>query len=91
MPTSNVLQQRSTQTQLNPNDYKKCSKPPVVCRGENVVDKFQLEQKYIQEKLYLIEPVPIEREEQMLQDAINYHICGFKLGADRVRDYIPYI
>ena len=26
-------------------------------------------------------------EEQMFQNAINCHICGFELGADRVRDH----
>jgi hypothetical protein len=30
----------------------------------------------------------IERdEEQAFQDAVNCHICGYELGADRVRDH----
>ena len=73
-------------------DYDKYSKPPVVYRGEDAVDKFleclEEEQKYIQEKLDFVEPMRIEREEeQAFQDAVNCHICGFELGADRVRDH----
>jgi hypothetical protein len=73
-------------------DYDKYSKPPVVYRGEDAVDKFleclEEEQKYIQEKLDFVEPMGIEREEeQAFQDAVNCHICGFELGADRVRDH----
>ena len=68
------------------------SKPPVVYRGEDAVDKFlqclQEEQKYIQEKLDFIESMRIENEEeQAFQDAVHCHICGFELGADRVRDH----
>ena len=67
-------------------------KPPVVYRGEDAVDKFLKclgeEQKYIQEKLDSFEPMRIEREEaQAFQHAINCHICGFELGADRVRNH----
>jgi hypothetical protein len=56
------------------------------------VDKFleclETEQQYIEEKLHFIEPMRIENEEeQMFQNAINCHICGFELGADRVRDH----
>ena len=73
-------------------DYEKYSKPPVVYRGEDAVDKFleclEEEQKYIQEKLDFVEPMRIEREEeQAFQDAVNCHICGYELGADRVRDH----
>ncbi|XP_028417042.1 uncharacterized protein LOC114541307 [Dendronephthya gigantea] len=73
-------------------DHEKYSKPPVVYRGEDAVDKFleclEEEQKYIQEKLDWVEPMRIEREEeQAFQDAVNCHICGFELGADRVRDH----
>ena len=73
-------------------DNEKYSKPPVVYRAEDAVDKFleclQEEQKYIQEKLDFIEPMRIERaEEQAFQDAVKCHICGFELGADRVRDH----
>ncbi len=73
-------------------DYEKYSKPPVVYRGEDAVDKFleclQEEQKYIQEKLDFIEPMRIEgEEEQAFQHAVNCHICGYELGADRVRDH----
>ena len=73
-------------------DHEKYSKPPIVYRGEDAVDKFleclQEEQKYIQEKLDFIEPMRIEREEeQAFQHAVSCHICGFELGADRVRDH----
>ena len=73
-------------------DYERYSKPPVVYRGEDAVDKFlecsQEEQKYILEKLDFIEAMQIEREEeQAFQDAIHCHICGYELGADRVRDH----
>ena len=68
------------------------SKPPVVYCGEDAVDKFlqclQEEQKYIQEKLDFMEPMRIKNEEeQAFQDAVYCHICGFELGADRVRDH----
>ncbi|CAB4039210.1 Gastrula zinc finger, partial [Paramuricea clavata] len=73
-------------------DYEKYSKPPVVYRGEDAVDKFleclEEEQKYIQKKVDFVEPMRIERdEEQAFQDAVNCHICGYELGADRVRDH----
>ena len=73
-------------------DYDKYSKPPVVYRGEDAVDKFleclEEEKKYIQEKVDCVEPMRIEREEeQVFQDAVNCHICGYELGADRVRDH----
>ena len=73
-------------------EVDKYSKPPVVYLGENAVDTFlgclQEEQKYIQEKLNCIEPMRIEREEQQaFQYAIHCHICGYELGADRVRDH----
>ena len=65
---------------------------PVVYRGEDAVDKFleflETEKQYNEEKLSFIEPMRIENEEeQMFQNAINCHICGFELGADRVRDH----
>ena len=68
------------------------SKPAVVYRGEDAVDKFlqclETEQQYIEEKLSFIEPMRIDNEEeQMFQDATNCHICRFELGADRVRDH----
>ena len=68
------------------------SKLLVVYRGEDAVDKFleclETEQQHIEEKLSFIEPMRIENEEvQMFQNAINCHICGFELGADRVRDH----
>ena len=71
---------------------EKYSKPPVVYRGEDAVDKFleclEKERKYIQEKLDFIEPMRTETaEEQAFQYAVNCHICGLELGADRVRDY----
>ena len=55
--------------------HEKYSKPPVVYRAEDAVDKFleclQEEQKYIQEQLDFIEPMRIERaEEQAFQDAV---------------------
>ena len=58
------------------------SKLPVVYRGEDAVAKFieclETEQQYIEEKLSFIEPMRIENEEeQMFQNAINCHICGF--------------
>ena len=67
-------------------------KPPVVYRGADAVDKFleclEEEQKYINEKLDFVEPMRIENEEeQMFQDAVDCHICGYELGADRVRDH----
>ncbi len=73
-------------------DYEKYSKSPVVYRGEDAVDNFlqclEEEQIYIQEKLDFVEPMRIEREEeQIFQDAIHCHICGFELGADRVRHH----
>ena len=73
-------------------EHERYSKSPVVYRGEDAVDKFleclQEEQGYIQEKLDFIEPMRIEREEeQAFQDADNCHICGYELGADRVRDH----
>ena len=73
-------------------NHEKYSKPPVVYRGEDAVDKFlkclEEEQEYIQEKLDWVEPMQIEREEeQAFQDADNCHICGYELGADRVRDH----
>ncbi|CAB4017999.1 Gastrula zinc finger [Paramuricea clavata] len=71
---------------------EKYNKPPIVYRGEDAVDKFleclETEQQYIEEKLSFIEPMRIENEEeQMFENAINCHICGFEMGADRVRDY----
>jgi uncharacterized protein YbdZ (MbtH family) len=68
------------------------SKLPVVYRGEDAVDKFleclEAEQQYIEDKLSFIEPMRIEnKEEQMFQNAINCHICGFELGADWVFDH----
>ena len=73
-------------------EAEKYNKPPVVYRGKDAVDKFlaclEAEQQYIEKKLSFIEPMRIEtEEEQMFQDAINCHICGFELGADRVRDH----
>jgi hypothetical protein len=73
-------------------EVEQYSKPPVVYRGEDAVDKFleclEEERKYIQEKLDFVEPMRIERdEEQAFQDAVNCHICGYELGADRVRDH----
>jgi hypothetical protein len=69
------------------------SKLPFVYSGENTVDKFleylETEEQYIEEKLSFVEPMRIENEEeQMFQNVIiNCHICGFELGADRVRDH----
>ena len=55
-------------------------------RGEDAVDKFlecsETVQQYIENKLSFIEPMRIENE-----DAINCHICGFELGANRVCDH----
>ena len=73
-------------------EAEKYNKPPVVYRRDDAVGKFleclETEQQYIDEKVSFIEPMRIEREEeQIFQDAINCHICGFELGADRVRDH----
>ena len=68
------------------------SKPPLVYRTEDAVDKFlqclQTEQQYLYEKIDFIEPMRTKKEEeQMFQDATNCHICGFEQEADRVRDH----
>ncbi|CAB4036791.1 Hypothetical predicted protein [Paramuricea clavata] len=73
-------------------EVKQYSKSPVVYRGEDAADKFleclEEEQKHIQEKLDFVESMRIGREEeQAFQDAVNCHICGYELGADRVRDH----
>ena len=73
-------------------EAEKYNKPPVVYRGKDAVDKFleclETEQQYVEKKHSFIEPMRIEAEqEQMFQNAINCHICGFELGADRVRDH----
>ena len=68
------------------------SRPPVVYRGEDAVDKFlqclEQEQRYIQEKLSFVEPMRISNEEDDdFRNATVCHICGFELGDDRVRDH----
>ncbi|KAK3735533.1 hypothetical protein QZH41_005010 [Actinostola sp. cb2023] len=67
-------------------------KPPVVYRGEDAVDKFLEnlieEEKQITEMLTVVVPMEITNEqEQAFQEATVCHICGFDLGADRVRDH----
>ena len=68
------------------------SKPPVVYRGENVVDtffKFLIEEeKYISN--ILSDPKPMvmtDRDETDFREAQDCHICHKVLGADRVRDH----
>ena len=57
-------------------------------RSTSFLECLQEEQKYTEEKLDFIEPMRIETEEkQAFQDAVNCHICGFELGADRIRDH----
>ena len=61
--------------------------------GEDGVDKYleclETELEYIREKLHFGEPMGINSaQEKLLQEeAINCHLCGFELGADRVRDH----
>ena len=60
--------------------------------GEDGVDKFleclETELEYIPEKLHFCEPMGISSgQEKLLQEAVNCHLCGFELGADRVRDH----
>ena len=68
------------------------TKPPVLYRGEDCVDKFYKclfeEQQYIKTILDDIKPMEISaREERRFQRAIHCHICKKKLGTDRVRDH----
>jgi len=67
-------------------------KPPVVYRGENVVETFLdmllKEQQRIETLLKDIIPMQLtDEEEQEFQDATHCHICNEELGADRVRDH----
>ena len=70
----------------------KYSRPPVLYRGKDVVDKFlsclmDEEQRIVP---ILKNPMPLKmtaREEQAFQDAHDCHICDKPLGTDRVRDH----
>ena len=60
--------------------------------GEDGDDKFlecfETELEYIREKLHFREPMGISsHREKLLQEAVNCHLCGFELGADRVSDH----
>ena len=60
--------------------------------GEDCVGKFleclETELEYTLEKLHFGEPMGISSDqEKLLQEAVNCHLSGFGLGADRVRDH----
>ena len=68
------------------------TRPPIVYRGANVVDKFFdkiIEEEYrIKDILKNPQPMHLTREEeQAFQQADDCHICDQPLGADRVRDH----
>ena len=68
------------------------SKPPVIYRGPNAVDKFlesvKEKEKRIQEILDHVVPMNISNEEESkFQQALICHIFDEPLGTDRVRDH----
>ena len=71
-------------------EYEQCD--PVLYRGDNVLETFFnhmiKERDRIVKRLEKIEPIVMTPEEQKdFDEATHCYICGFDLGADKVRDH----